>query len=85
MAEKVRELDPQYVMAHLANIEILYLEGKHDEALKAAENAIVSTKDPLYYGIKGFMLGQMKRNEEAVVVIKNYDLCHREQMSRKVY
>ena len=69
MAEKVWELDPQYVMAHFANIEILYLERKYDEALKATENAIVSTKEPLYYGIKGVILGQMNRNEEAFVVI----------------
>ena len=69
VADKVWELDPQWIRTHLANIEVLCLEGKYDDALRITEDAILSTKDPLYYGIKGFILGQMNRNEEAVVVI----------------
>lgn len=80
VAAKVRELDPNYFYGHLGIIEILCLEGKYDEALVAAENAIVSTEEPIYYGVKGFILGRMNRNAEAVVVLNTL----REMSSRKI-
>ena len=80
VAAKVRELDPNYFYGHLGIIEILCLEGKYNEALVAAENAIVSTEEPIYYGIKGFILGRMNRNAEAIVVLNTL----REMSSRKI-
>ncbi len=84
-AEKVKELDLKYIMWPYCNIEILYLQGKYEEALSLSEEAIKNFNDPMYYGIKGFILGELNRKEEALSVIKALEKMSSERNIRNQY
>tara|TARA_B100000579_G_scaffold156782_1_gene127593 strand:+ start:296 stop:2320 length:2025 start_codon:yes stop_codon:yes gene_type:complete len=84
-AEKVKEFDPQYIMWPFGKIEILYLQGKYEEALSLTEEAIKKFNDPMYFGIKGFLLGNLNRKEEALSVIKTLDRMSSEKNVRNQY
>ena len=66
-------------------IEILYLQGKYEEALSLSEEAIKNFNDPMYYGIKGFILGELNRKEEALSVIKALEKMSSERNIRNQY
>ena len=84
-AEKVKELDLQYIMWPYCKIEILYLQGKYEEALSLSEEAIKNFNDPMYYGIKGFILGELNRKEEALSVIETLEKMSSERNIRNQY
>ncbi len=84
-AEKVKELDPQYIMWPYGEIEILFLQGKLEEALSLSEEAIKKFNDPLYFGIKGFLLGKLNRKEEALSVIEKLNQMSSEKNVRNQY
>ena len=84
-AEKVKELDLKYIMWPYCKIEILYLQGKYEEALSLSEEAIKNFNDPMYYGIKGFILGELNRKEEALSVIKALEKMSSERNIRNQY
>ena len=84
-AEKVKEFDPQYIMGPYGSIETLYLQGKHEEALSLSEEAIKKFNDPMYFGIKGFLLGKLNRKEEALSVIDKLNKISSETNVRNQY
>jgi len=84
-AIKVQELDSQYIMWPYAKIEVLYLQGKYEEALSLSEEAIKSFDDPMYFGAKGFLLGQLNRKEEAISVIDTLEKISSERSIRNQY
>ena len=65
VAKKVIEIDEEYLMALYGDIEIHCLAQRYEEALVLAEEAIKATDDPLYLGVKGYILGRLKRIDEA--------------------
>ena len=84
-AEKVKEFDPQYIMGPYGSIETLYLQGKQEEALSLSEEAIKKFNDPMYFGIKGFLLGKLNRKEEALSVIDKLNKISSETNVRNQY
>ena len=84
-AIKVQELNSQYIMGPYAKIEVLYLLGKYEEALSLSEEAIKSFDDPMYFGAKGFLLGQLNRKEEAISVIDTLEKISSERSIRNQY
>ena len=84
-AEKVKEFDPQYIMWPYSRIEVLYLQGKYEEALSLSEEAINKFNDPLYFGIKGFILGELNRKKEAISVIGTLEKMSSERNIRNQF
>jgi len=84
-AIKVQELDSQYIMGPYSKIEVLYLQGKYEEALSLSEEAIKKFNDPMYFGAKGFLLGQLNRKEEAISVIETLEKISSERNIRNQY
>ncbi len=84
-AEKVKEFDPQYIMWPYSRIEVLYLQGKFEEALSLSEEAINKFNDPLYFGIKGFILGELDRKKEAISVIGTLEKMSSERNIRNQF
>ena len=65
VAKKVIEIDQEYLMALYGDIEIHCLSQRYEEALVLVEEAIEATDDPLYLGVKGYILGRLNRIDEA--------------------
>ena len=84
-AEEVKVLDPQYIMWPYGKIEVLYLQSKYEDALSLSEEAIKNFNDPMYYAIKGFILGELNRKEEAVKMIKTLEKISSERNIRNQY
>jgi len=84
-AEEVKVLDPQYIMWPYGKIEVLYLQSKYEDALSLSEEAIKNFNAPMYYAIKGFILGELNRKEEAVKMIKTLEKISSERNIRNQY